>query len=271
MTLIPAILVEISFVGVSLLALKYRGGFTSHYPELKRFYDYTLSAFITGAAAKFTFLFLDLRDNGMIALTPEEASLINTGGNALILVATAMFLIGWANLLKALMERYELIPVVEFAENERGNVLKPGLHLCNLPNCYPVIAKLLRGRAGLIVSRHPPEVIRQRLKIEKTPVLWLTTIRSKNTVSPTRLEFLLQTMVDFMRKTEDPKVIFLDGVEYLILENGFAPVFKFLTTLKDYTTIYNTVVIVPLYTESMDERAVNLMYREFERLRMEPP
>lgn len=76
-------------------------------------------------------------------------------------------------------------------------------------------------------------------------------------------------MVDFMRKTDDPKVIFLDGVGYLILENGFVPVFRFLTTLKDYTALYNTVVIVPLREDGLDEKTVNLMYREFERMRFQ--
>lgn len=112
-------------------------------------------------------------------------------------------------------------------------------------------------------------MVRERLGIEKTPpILWLTTIEDKNAVSPTRLEFLLQTLVNFMRKTEDPKVIFLDGgVEYLMLENGFASVFKFLTTLKDYASLHNTVIVVPLTEEGMDERNLKLLQREFERLK----
>ncbi|WP_082431954.1 DUF835 domain-containing protein [Thermococcus thioreducens] len=124
-------------------------------------------------------------------------------------------------------------------------------------------------KGGAHSVEESPEIVRKNLKIEKTPILWLTKVRDRNAVSPTRLEFLLQTMVDFMRKTDDPKVIFLDGVGYLILENGFVPVFRFLTTLKDYTALYNTVVIVPLREDGLDEKTVNLMYREFERMRFQ--
>lgn len=270
MAIIIAVLAEAAFIGLFLITVGHRKRFISHYPELKRFYDYAMLSFFVGALGKSVFLLLDLRSNNLILMTPEQVGLVNSIGNLLALLAAVIFIAGWWSLLTVLMERYELIPVIEFAGKEEQESLKPGLYLCNLPNCYPVIERLLRGRAGLIVSRHPPEVIREHLNIEKTPVLWLTTVRDRNAVSPTRLEFLLQTMVDFMRKTEDPKIIFLDGVEYLILENGFAPVFKFLTTLKDYTTIYNTVVIVPIDAKSLDEKTVNLMYREFERMKPQP-
>ncbi|ASJ05273.1 DUF835 domain-containing protein [Thermococcus barossii] len=270
MAIIIAVLAEVAFISLFLITIGRRRKFISHYPELKRFYDYAMLSFLVGVLGKSVFLLLDLRSNGLLLLTSEQVNLVNAVGNLLALLAAVIFIAGWWSLLTVLTERYELVPVIEFTGKEEGEPLKPGLYLCNLPNCYPVIAKLLRGRAGLIVSRHPPEVVRERLNIEKTPILWLSTVRDKNAVSPTRLEFLLQTMVDFIRKTDDPKIIFLDGVEYLILENGFAPVFKFLTTLKDYTTIYNTVVIVPLNEEALDERIVNLMHREFEMLRLQP-
>lgn len=82
----------------------------------------------------------------------------------------------------------------------------------------------------------------QTLQSRKQPVLWISKAGGENTVFPTRLEFLLQTIVDFMRSPDAPKMILLDGVEYLILENGFVPIFKFLTALRDYAIIHNTVL-----------------------------
>ncbi len=69
-----------------------------------------------------------------------------------------------------------------------------------------------------------------------------------------------------MRKKDTPKVISLEGLEFLIIENGFVQIFKFLTTLKDYAIIHSTFVIVPVKEESLDERTIQLMHREFERL-----
>ncbi len=269
MAVVIGVLVEVAFIGLFLITVGRRKKFISHYPELKRFYDYVMVSFLVAAVGKFVFLFLDLNSNNLLPMSSGRVIRINSTGNLLVLLAAIIFIAGWWNLLTVLTERYELVPVVEFTGEENHEPLKPNLYLCNLPNCYPVIAKLLRGRAGLIVSRHPPEAIRERLNIKRTPVLWLTTVRDRNAVSPTRLEFLLQTMVNFMRKTKDPKVIFLDGVEYLILENGFVPVFKFLTTLKDHTTFYNTIVIVPLDVESLDEKSRHLLYGEFKRLKHE--
>lgn len=267
MRLAIALAVEVLLIAMLAVSLRRRGRFVSRYPEFRRFYDYGLIAFAILTASKALFLLLDLRDYGSLELSPKQSSLLNSVGNSLLLLGLLMILVGWFRLLNVITERYEVVPVVEFEREENGEPLKPGLYLCNLSNCCTVLARLLRGRAGLIVSRNPPDVVRERLGIEKTPILWLTTIEDKNAVSPTRLEFLLQTLVNFMRKTEDPKVIFLDGVEYLMLENGFASVFKFLTTLKDYASLHNTVIVVPLTEEGMDERNLKLLQREFERLK----
>lgn len=268
MSIVIAILVELALLMVLIKGLRSRVRFISNYPELRRFYDYGLLGLSLVVLSKFVFMVLDLRDQGAIELTAQEIKRINSVGNSILLLAVAMLIFGWVRLLGVLIERYELIPVIEFEGEGTQEQLKPGLYLCTLQNCYPILRRLLTGRAGLIVSRSPPDVIRNTLKIEKTPVLWITRLRGEKTVEPTRLEYLLQTLVDFMKKTEYPKLIFIDGVEYLIIENGFAPVFKFLTTLKDYAMLHNTVIVVPVDEKSLDKRSLNLLRREFEGLKV---
>lgn len=268
MSMIIAVLVELAAITVLVIGLKRRLRFISRYPELKRFYDYGLIGLSLAVLSKFVFMVLDLREQGLIELTLKEAKVINSAGNALLLLAMAMLIFGWVRLIEILIERYELIPVIEFEGEGTQEQLKPGLYLCTLQNCHQILRRLLKGRAGLIVSRSPPDVIRNTLKIEKTPVLWITKLREEKTVEPTRLEYLLQTLVDFMKKTEYPKLIFIDGIEYLTIENGFAPVFKFLTTLKDYAMLHNTVIVVTVDEKSLDKISLNLLRREFEELKV---
>ncbi|MBO8175714.1 MAG: DUF835 domain-containing protein [Thermococcus sp.] len=125
----------------------------------------------------------------------------------------------------------------------------------------------MKGRAGVVISRIPPDVLRKKFKLEKTPILWLTKIEGKNTVHPHRLEFLLHTLVNFMKKNSDPKIIFFDGFEYLVLENGFIPVFRFLTALKDYAIMNNTIVVIPIREEIFDTRELSILKREFGELK----
>ncbi|NJE05302.1 DUF835 domain-containing protein [Thermococcus sp. M36] len=261
-----AVLVELALVGILITALRHRDRFISRYPELRKFYDLGILAFFTGSLAKLVFIILDLKNDGTIALGPGEAALLNTTGNLLFLITVLLLMGGWVGLLNAMVERYELVPVIEFGDGGNTDPMMPGLYLCTLANCHSVVSRLLRGRAGLIVSRHPPDEVRRILRIEKTPVLWLTKVRGEGTVSPTHLEHLLQTLVDFMRKTHGPKLILLDGVENLIVENGFVPVFKFLTTLKDYAVTNETIILVPLDRRTLDEKTLGLLRREFEIL-----
>jgi len=263
-TPVLALMVEAVLMTMVAMMIRRRRMFISRYPELKRFYDLSFLGFLMAALAKLVFLFLDFRDHGIFLLPERWVPAVSYAGNLLFLLTVLLLLLGWFNLLKVLGTGYRLIPVVEFREEYEH--LKPGLYLCRVPECYSMIPRLLRGRAGLIISRQHPEEIRKALRIEKTPVLWISKAREENTVFPTRLEFLLQTIVDFMRSTDSPKMILLDGVEYLILENGFVPIFKFLTALKDHAIIHNTVVIVPVEDESFEERMLHLMHREFERL-----
>ncbi|ASJ13226.1 hypothetical protein [Thermococcus thioreducens] len=150
-----ALLVEAILVAIFAMALKRRNRFVSHYPEFRKFYDYGILAFMTLAVSKGVFLLLDLNDHGVLELSQDQSAMINSAGNLLLLIALLMYVLGWVRLLDVLTEKYEIVPVIEFAGGENHEALKPGLYLCNLPNCYPVIAKPLRGRAGLIVSRNP--------------------------------------------------------------------------------------------------------------------
>ena len=144
----------------------------------------------------------------------------------------------------------------------------PDFYICDINEGYSVFLNLLKGRAGAIISRISPEVLRKRLKLEKTPILWLTKVEGENTVHPHRLEFLLHTLVDFMRRNNKPKVILLDGLEYLVLENGFIPVFRFLASLKDYAVMNNTVIVVPIRMDTFDKKELSLLKREFEELEL---
>ncbi|WP_297480721.1 DUF835 domain-containing protein [Thermococcus sp.] len=63
----------------------------------------------------------------------------------------------------------------------------------------------------------------------------------------------------------------LDGVEYLILNNGFEPVMKFLLNLKDNLIARNAGIIISIDPKALDEKYVNMLMREFKRLPGERP
>lgn len=128
-------------------------------------------------------------------------------GHIFDIFAVTFFILGWARLLESLIKKYRLIPiVVEFKRRAKEK-------------CHSLFLELLKGRAGVIISRDFPDSIRKKLKLQKTPILWLTKVEGENNIHSRKLEYLMQTLVDFMKKEDMPKVILFDGFEYLVIEN----------------------------------------------------
>jgi len=244
-------------LAVFVLSLRYRKEFMIHHPERRRTYDSVLLAFLLVASG--------------IGLTVARELSGTEGENwrtlsfLLSLGGVSAFLAGWLDLLKDLAGIPRVEPLVEF-DGTTVNDLSPGLYFCLSRNLPEIVRNLMVGRAALIVSREPIDSIRERFQAQQTPVLWLTKVNGKNTVHPHRLEFLTQTLVDFMRRDERDKLIILEGIEYLILELGFQKVFKFMTTIKDYAVVNNTIVVVPLDERTLDKKELTILGREFQML-----
>ncbi|BAD86405.1 hypothetical membrane protein, conserved [Thermococcus kodakarensis KOD1] len=255
----------VALLTITLLSLYYRHQFISHYPQFSRSYDLITLGFSLTSLAKTIFLPLDLNDAGFIHLEQSTENFLGTIGNLLLFIGLFPMIFGWAGIISSITRRYELVPVVEI-EGEPEE-MSPGVYITPSGSGPNLLSKLIKGRAPLIITRTMPKSVRKALNIKEVPVLWITAAEcSEGCVNPRRLEYLLHTLVNFMRREETPKLIYLDGLEYLVIENGFIPVYKFLSALKDYALITNTVILVPAEKASFNEREWNLLRREFESL-----
>ena len=93
-------------------------------------------------------------------------------------------------------------------------------------------------------------------EIEKNPPIYA--------VSPTKLGILL----DLLTKAIESGYynIFIDAVEYLVIENGFKTTFKFLLDLKDRVLAKNGRIVIAIDPETLDKGQINMLKREFEEL-----
>ena len=85
--------------------------------------------------------------------------------------------------------------------------------------------------SGLAVTRTPPGSIKKAYDLEKTPFIWLSKIGGANTISPIYLNSLMNLITDFINKGKD-SIIILEGLEYLVSQNNFDMVLKFIQALK---------------------------------------
>ncbi len=254
------VVVSLAFVVISafvVIGIRLRAKFLLQYPTLKRFYDSMLLGFGTLALAK-----------GIFTITLLFKGFLKSSYNLLVQIGMItsvtggiILLFGWMLLLKGITSKYKFKPIIK-SEREDTLKLSSGLYICP-DECFNLFSRLLVGRVGIVISRTPPNTLKELLNLSEEHIFWLTKINGKNTIHPHRLEYLLQSLVDFMRSTDLPKVILIEGVEYLTIENEFPSVFKFLTSLKDYAQIHNTIILVPVDTEFFSEKELSMLKREF--------
>ncbi|MCC7573529.1 MAG: DUF835 domain-containing protein [Candidatus Methanofastidiosum sp.] len=121
--------------------------------------------------------------------------------------------------------------------------------------------------SGLAITRTPPGNIKKSFGLEKTPFIWLSKIEGQNTISPIYLNSLMNLITDFVNKGKD-SVVILEGLEYLIAQNNFEIVLKFIQALRDFLLIENSRLIVPLNKETFTPKELAQLEKELEVLKI---
>lgn len=113
-------------------------------------------------------------------------------------------------------------PVVERVEAAPQKFsLEPGKIYFSAQNAYEVFTdQVTHGFEGLCVTRRPPEDVRSRYSLRKTPIIWLNQKREggEKQISPTNLPLLFLTIKTFV-ETCRKGIILLDNLEHLVLVN----------------------------------------------------
>ncbi|GAB6134479.1 DUF835 domain-containing protein [Thermococcus prieurii] len=124
-----------------------------------------------------------------------------------------------------------------------------------------------RHLPGIAVTRDPPEVFRSRLGLKIVPVLWVSKVKHDEAVEPTRLPYLLENLRTFLESTNLDKVILIDCVEYLLLENKPESVLRFIASLRDLASLNRGILLVSIEKEALDERIFNMLISELKPVR----
>lgn len=118
------------------------------------------------------------------------------------------------------------------------------------------------GVAGLYITRKNPDEIRKIYKLERTPIIWLTHEKSyTGSIDPRDLVLLSHTIKEFIKKA-DNGIVLIDGVEYLIIQNSFIEILKFIQNLKDAISLSNSKMLISLDSRAIDNKEFHLLKKE---------
>jgi hypothetical protein len=76
---------------------------------------------------------------------------------------------------------------------------------------------------------------------------------------------LHMSIMDFLRST--PKgIITIEGVEYLISNNGFDPILRLLHALNDKITVSEAMLLVTLDEQTLAPREMRILEKDFDQV-----
>ena len=135
-----------------------------------------------------------------------------------------------------------------------------------VPRAFEAFKRLLaEGRRGLVITRAHPSRVLQEHALD-CPVMWIakSTKASSGVLSiePTRLMKMHGTISDFI-KANKGAVILLDGLEYLITENGFSPVMKAIQLTNEEIAMNGAFLLVPVDSRTLETQQLGYLEREF--------
>ncbi|MGI0148393.1 MAG: DUF835 domain-containing protein, partial [Thermoplasmata archaeon] len=130
-------------------------------------------------------------------------------------------------------------------------------------------AAFLGGRGGgLVITRTNPKRARETYDLSAHRVLWLTDREGspEETIAPA-LERIVYEIEAFMSKQPRGAVL-LDGIEYLVSNNSFDAVLKFVRRLLDAFSESQHAFIICLGPATLKEQELKVLEREMDVIRI---
>lgn len=121
------------------------------------------------------------------------------------------------------------------------------------------------GRRGLVITRTHPTRVQQVHGLD-CPVMWIAKSAKPTggviSLEPTRLMKIHSTISDFINANPGA-VVLLDGLEYLVTENGFAAVMKAIQLTNEEVAMSGAFLLVPIDPRTFETQQLGLLEREF--------
>ncbi|HLF06850.1 MAG TPA: DUF835 domain-containing protein, partial [Thermoplasmata archaeon] len=133
---------------------------------------------------------------------------------------------------------------------------------------YLIFSSLARaGMKCCFATATMPAKVMRDYKFEGPEAIWLTDSGTgTNAINPLRLEFEITRNITRFAKMNPGGVVLIEGVNYLVLMNGYEKVYKFLKKLIDLTSMSDIVLMVAISKRTVSEEQYDILRREFDKV-----
>jgi Cdc6-like AAA superfamily ATPase len=104
--------------------------------------------------------------------------------------------------------------------------------------------------------------VREKYKLQRTPIIWLTDEVVEGEKSIHSLQDLSILVSNYVQKATKP-VILIDGIEYLISHKGFESVYHLMQAKRTQMEANQGILIIPFFCDAVEAKEAKLLEREF--------
>ena len=120
------------------------------------------------------------------------------------------------------------------------------------------------GARGICITRVFPDIVKRRFGDVDIPVIWLSSTATEECIRPRDLEKLSLIIEKYILIA--PSVVLLDGIDYLITNNGFKSVLRLVQILRDYVSVHYSILLITLPPAVMDKNDLLLLEKEMDEI-----
>lgn len=165
----------------------------------------------------------------------------------------------------------ESIPVVGGGESSaREEIRRRGVYLVREPKAdriFELFVDLVNTRSrGLCITRIHPDDLRSRYGLADAGFIWLSKSAAKKErgiaiAEPTELVDIASAISEFAAEGGDAAIL-LEGLEYMISQNGFASVMRFLQNVNEKILLSDSYLLISTNPAAMKEQEYKVLAKE---------
>ncbi|MEM2944243.1 MAG: DUF835 domain-containing protein [Methanomassiliicoccales archaeon] len=112
----------------------------------------------------------------------------------------------------------------------------------------------------LCIARTHPDILKHDFGIEEEGenIIWVSQMVGTRSINPQNLTILYDKIGKFISNSKNA-LVFLEGIEYLIMQNDFQKILRFLNQLYEIVAINKGIVIFQIDPRAFSAREIALM------------
>jgi predicted hydrocarbon binding protein len=118
------------------------------------------------------------------------------------------------------------------------------------------------GHPGMCIVREYPERLKKRFGLDRACILWLSFERELSYArEPTNIPLIYSEIKSFLDSQEEG-IVLLSGLEYLVSQNTFIRILKFIQLLNECAAVTDSIILMPVSPAALNAKEVKQLERE---------